>query len=66
MAYTRTQTATTIKNFRYAVRSGACVVASNHLKMLGHAGIGDKTWSRLIKQLRSCKTAPHFRKRSRR
>jgi len=68
MTWTRKQTADTIKNLRYAVRSGACIIARNHLKAIGAGGarVSDATWDRLIQSVRVCRTAPHFRKRRRR
>lgn len=60
--------ASRIKDVRYAVRSGACVVASNFLREIGALApnIRQGTWRRLIKLVNGCKTAPHFRKRRRR
>jgi hypothetical protein len=76
MAWTRAQVATTIKNFRYAVRSGACETARYHLKTLAASGMfppytrdpygHDATWRRMVNALSRCKVAPHFRKRRRR
>lgn len=68
MAWTRKQTADTIKNLRYAIRSGACIVARNHLKAIGAGGarVSDATWDRLITSVNACQTARHFRKRRRR
>ncbi len=69
MAYkNRAAVASRIKDLRYAVRSGACVVASNFLReIVAHApDLRTSTVNNMVKLVRRCKTAPHFRKRRRR
>jgi hypothetical protein len=66
MAYkNRSAIASRIMDVRYAVKSGACVVAGNFLREIAaHApGLKPSTFSALVRQVNRCKTAPRFRKR---
>lgn len=64
---TRKQTASRIKDVRYAVRSGACVVAGNFLReVVAYApDIRPRTIKALVRMVNRCKTAPHFKRRRR-
>jgi hypothetical protein len=67
MKMTRAQTASRIRDVRYAVRSGACVVAGNFLReVVAYSDLRDRTVKNLVKLVNRCKTAPHFRRRRRR
>jgi len=66
MAYkNRAAVASRIRDFRYAVRSGACVTAGHLLRELitHHPTLKPRTVTRLRQQINSCQIADHFRKR---